>query len=103
VEFDNPTFLVGCNGSGKSNLLDALAFLSEAMTTPLTELFSWRGGGRVVCHGSSTLPNEEDHRTLGLEVVLGALDNEIVGARYAFQIGVIGSDRSSYHVNGSSV
>ena len=55
VEFDNPTFLVGCNGSGKSNLVDALAFLSEAMTTRLTEVFSRRGGGRVVCHGSSTL------------------------------------------------
>jgi AAA15 family ATPase/GTPase len=29
VEFDNPTFLVGGNGSGKSNLLDALDFLKR--------------------------------------------------------------------------
>ena len=98
VEFDNPTFLVGCNGSGKSNLLDALAFLSEAMTTRLTEVFAWRGGGRVVCHGSSTLPNGEDHRTLGLEVVLGPLGHDIASASYAFQIAVIGRDRSSYRV-----
>jgi AAA15 family ATPase/GTPase len=31
VEFDNPTFLVGRNGSGKSNLVEEFAFLSEAM------------------------------------------------------------------------
>ena len=37
VVFDNPTVLVGQNGSGKSNLIDALAFLSEAMRIPLTE------------------------------------------------------------------
>jgi predicted ATP-dependent endonuclease of OLD family len=30
VDFENPTFLVGHNGSGKSNLLDALDFLNEA-------------------------------------------------------------------------
>ena len=42
VEFDNPTFLVGRNGSGKSNLVDALAFLGEAMTNPFRR--SFRGG-----------------------------------------------------------
>ena len=98
VEFDNPTFLVGCNGSGKSNLLDALAFLSEAMTTPLTEVFSWRGGGRIICHGSSMLLNEEDHRTLGIEIVLGAINHEISAARYAFQIAVTGARRPTYVV-----
>ena len=30
VQFDNPTFLVGQNGSGKSNFADAIAFLAEA-------------------------------------------------------------------------
>ena len=35
VDFDNPTFFVGRNGSGKSNLADAFAFLSEAMVSPL--------------------------------------------------------------------
>lgn len=29
VCFDNPTFLVGQNGSGRSNLADAFMFLSE--------------------------------------------------------------------------
>ena len=58
VDFDNPTFLVGRNGSGKSNLIHALVFLSEAMTAPLTEVFSRRGGGQTVCYGSSA-PGEE--------------------------------------------
>lgn len=31
VDFDNPIFVVGRNGSGKSNFADAFAFLSEAM------------------------------------------------------------------------
>lgn len=35
VTFDNPTFLVGQNGSGKSNFADAFAFLTEAMTSSL--------------------------------------------------------------------
>ena len=34
VEFDNPTFLVGQNGSGKSNFADAFALLGEAMISP---------------------------------------------------------------------
>ena len=48
IWFDNPTFLVGRNGSGKSNLLDALAFLSEIPTTPLTAVFDKRGGIEAV-------------------------------------------------------
>lgn len=35
LELDNPTFLVGRNGSGKSNLVDAFAFLAESMAAPL--------------------------------------------------------------------
>ena len=35
VELGNPIFVVGRNGSGKSNFADAFAFLSEAMASPL--------------------------------------------------------------------
>lgn len=38
IDFGNPTFLVGQNGSGKSNIGDALGFISEAMTSPLREV-----------------------------------------------------------------
>jgi hypothetical protein len=44
IEFDNPTFLVGRNGAGKSNIGDALGFVSEAMTSPLREVIDRRGG-----------------------------------------------------------
>jgi len=48
VTFANPLFLVGRNGSGKSNFVDALAFLSECMTGSLQSVIEKRGGlGRV--------------------------------------------------------
>lgn len=48
VTFANPLFLVGRNGSGKSNFVDALAFLSECMSGSLQSVMERRGGlGRV--------------------------------------------------------
>jgi predicted ATPase len=44
LELSNPTFLVGCNGSGKSNLVDAFAFLSELTEFPLQTVIDRRGG-----------------------------------------------------------
>lgn len=44
LELSNPTFLVGCNGSGKSNLVDAFAFLSEVTEFPLQTVIDRRGG-----------------------------------------------------------
>ena len=46
IRFDNPTFLVGRNGSGKSNLVDAFSFLADAMASPLQAVFDKRGGYR---------------------------------------------------------
>ena len=53
VDFDNPTFFVGRNGSGKSNLADAFAFLSEAMVSPLQGVIEQRGGFAAIAHRSS--------------------------------------------------
>lgn len=44
IELSNPIFFVGCNGSGKSNLVDAFAFLSEATEFPLQTVIDRRGG-----------------------------------------------------------
>lgn len=44
VSLSNPTFFVGCNGSGKSNIVDAFSFLSEAMEFPLQTVIDRRGG-----------------------------------------------------------
>lgn len=83
VDFDNPTFLVGRNGSGKSNLVDAFAFLAEAMVTPLQAVFDKRGGISAVRNrtsGRSYPPN------LGLGALFGPLNGEIKGGRYAFEV-----------------
>jgi len=83
IELDNPTFLVGQNGSGKSNCVDAFAFLAEAMTLPLQAVFDKRGGISAVRNrtsGRSYPPN------LGMGVTFGGLNGETFGGRYAFEI-----------------
>lgn len=83
VDFDNPVFLVGRNGSGKSNFIDAFAFLAEAMATPLQAVFDKRGGIAAVRNrtsGRSYPPN------LGLGVEFGALNARVELGRYAFEV-----------------
>ena len=48
VDLDNPTFVVGQNGAGKSNFADAFAFLSEAMASHLQDVIERRGGFSTV-------------------------------------------------------
>jgi predicted ATPase len=83
VNFDNPTFLVGQNGSGKSNFVDVFAFLAEAMVSPLQAIFDRRGGIFAVRYrgsGQNYPPN------LGVCVTLGDLNGDTHSARYAFEI-----------------
>ena len=83
VDFDNPTFLVGQNGSGKSNFVDIFAFLAEAMASPLQAVFDKRGGIAVVRNrtsGPSYPPN------LGLGVVFGSVNSAMKLGRYAFEV-----------------
>ena len=83
VEFDNPTFLVGQNGSGKSNFADAFAFLAEAMASPLQAVLEHRGGFSAVGHRSSARGRPSN---LGLTVVLKNLDSDTIQARYGFEL-----------------
>lgn len=83
VTFDNPTFLVGRNGSGKSNLADAFAFLADAMFVPLQAVFDRRGGIASVRNrtsGQSYPPN------LGLGLEFGSIDGSTGQGRYAFEV-----------------
>jgi predicted ATPase len=48
LTLDNPTFLVGRNGAGKSNIVDAFSFLSEVAANPLDVVFDKRGGIEAV-------------------------------------------------------
>ena len=83
VELDNPTFLVGENGTGKSNVADAFAFLAEAMTSPLPAVFERRGGIDAVGHRSSSRGRPS---SLEMKVVLENLDEETSRATYEFKL-----------------
>lgn len=86
VHFDNPTFLVGRNGSGKSNLLDALIFLTQAMVFTPSGLIGERGGIGAVVHRANSRRSPQDDPIFGLGVLLGPVDQVWSQARYAFQI-----------------
>ncbi len=83
VELSNPTFLVGKNGSGKSNVVDAFAFISECMTLPLQAVFDKRGGISIVRHrsGSRSYPPN-----LGIGMDFEFSNGSPVHGRYAFEI-----------------
>lgn len=83
VEFDNPTFLVGQNGSGKSNFADAFAFMAEAMSSRLQVVLERRGGFPGVGHRSSARGRPSN---LGLAVTIDNLDSNTVLADYAFEL-----------------
>lgn len=86
IDFERSTFLVGRNGSGKSNILDAFSFLAEATALPLQAIFDRRGGIGAVRNrtsGQSHPPN------LGLGVVFGPLNGNARGGRYAFEVKAI--------------
>ena len=82
LDFDNPLFIVGRNGSGKSNFADAFSFISEAMSSPLQAVFDRRGGLDKVRNRRST----KSHPTnLGLSIKFGASD-DIDGGNFAFEV-----------------
>ncbi|HSV74196.1 MAG TPA: AAA family ATPase [Chthonomonadales bacterium] len=83
IEFDNPTILVGRNGSGKSNLVSAFRFLAEAMASPLQAVFDRAGGIAAVRNrtsGRSYPPN------MGMRVDFGRLNGETSNGFFAFEI-----------------
>ena len=72
-------FLVGRNGSGKSNFLDALRFVADALNTSLGHAIRDRGGINDVCRRSRGHPN---HFSIRLEFTLP----EGFTGHYVFQI-----------------
>jgi predicted ATPase len=84
VDFGKLTFLIGRNGSGKSNVADALAFLSESTEWPLQTIFNRRGGAISVGHktpqGLSRLPEGPP-----LEMGIGIEFDDVPGWSHTFQ------------------
>jgi len=83
LTFDNPLFVVGRNGSGKSNLSDVFSFVSEAMSSPLQAVFDRRGGIVAVRNRSSGQQSYPPN--LGLAFEFGPI-NGIDGGRFAFEV-----------------
>ena len=83
VDLDNPTFLVGQNGAGKSNFVKVLSFLADAMSQPLQAVFDNEGGINEIRNrpaASSRPPN------FGIAVEFGPLNGDVKEARYAFEL-----------------
>lgn len=82
VSLGSLTFLVGANGSGKSNFLDALHFVKDALTGSLDNALNERGGLPEVRRRSSGHPN---HFGVRLEFMLPGGQS----GYYAFNIGAL--------------
>lgn len=78
------TYLVGANGSGKSNFLDALHLVRDALTGSLDNALNERGGLSEVRRRSSGHPN---HFGIRLEFLLETGDQ----GHYAFNVGALTS------------
>lgn len=82
VQLQPLTFLVGHNGSGKSNFLDSLRFVADALNSSLDHAVRARGGIRDVCKRSEKPITQPDHFSIHLDFTLP--DGSI--GSYAFQI-----------------
>ncbi len=87
VEFANPLVLVGRNGSGKSNFVDALAFVSDCMERPLRTVIEDHGGLGAVSHLARA--GEEQ---ISIQLELGP-EGSIQSGAYSFSIKVLSYDR----------
>ena len=79
IELGRLTLLVGRNGSGKSNFLDALRFVADGLETSLDHAIKARGGIAAVRRMSTGHPRN-------FTIILN-LDLPERHAEYAFEIG----------------
>lgn len=86
ITFSNPTFLVGRNGSGKSNLVDGLTFLAEAVSSPLAAVIARRGGMAALSHRDA----HGSAPAFAVGVDCGRLGEAISGARYEVAVRALG-------------
>ena len=82
VQLQPLTYLVGANGSGKSNFLDALHFVRDALSGSLDNAVNERGGLSEVRRRSSGHPNH-----FGIRLEFRLPDGK--PGHYAFNIGAL--------------
>lgn len=83
VALANPTFFVGQNGAGKSNLMDAFALVGEAMSASLQDVIERRGGLFAIRNSSHVT---SDSSGIGIRLELGQVNSSIRQAHFAFEI-----------------
>jgi predicted ATPase len=79
VELEPFTVLVGLNGSGKSNFIDAISFVQECISESIELAFKNRGGVRSVCRSG---PGRPSNIEIKMKLDLG----EGNSADYGFEI-----------------
>lgn len=80
VDLEPFTALVGKNGAGKSNFVDSLAFVQEALSQSLEHAFARRGGIGAVRHQ----PHRDDPLHLAIRVQIDLKEQGL--ADYSFEI-----------------
>ena len=80
VEFGALTVLVGRNGSGKSNFLDALSFVADALRISPAHAIKTRGGVGEILRRD---PNGPKHFAIELELALDDADHALYGFEIA--------------------
>lgn len=66
IELDPLTVLVGPNASGKSNWLDVLRFIKDALRFDLEVAVSQRQGMEAICYSSSHTKHKQPHIGVGI-------------------------------------
>ena len=84
VKLTSLTYLVGANGAGKSNFLDALHLVRDALSSSLDNAMNERGGLPAVRRRSNGHPT---HFSIDLEFVLPSGEE----GKYAFSVGALSS------------
>lgn len=91
VRFGNPSVVVGRNGSGKSSLLDALQFLADCASMPLSAALDLRGGIRTVRHRT---PGTGKPRNLAISATVRTRK----GVRFRYALEVVPSKGSNFQI-----
>ena len=89
LRFKALTLLVGTNGSGKSNLVDALRFVADALSTSVAAAINTRGGLRAVRRVSLGHPRNFGFR---LQLHIPREGEQDINAAYSFEIGAEAGD-----------
>lgn len=88
VDLDSLTILVGANGSGKSNFIDSLSFVADALSSTLDFAIRQRGGVSAVRKRSGGHPT---HFSISLRLRLPSGRDSV----YSFEIGADPNGRHS--------